>query len=149
MDPASRGPLVDTALRTSADGVFAAGNLLHPVDTADVAALDGRHVAAQVAAHLEGRLRPLAATRIVAGPGFAWAAPGLVRPGDPEPARRRLLLWPTEHRAVARVEVRQGRAVLARRTLPWAASPGRVFRVPWSMLAKARPGDGEVTVGLA
>ncbi|GAA3302198.1 hypothetical protein GCM10020218_097300 [Dactylosporangium vinaceum] len=29
------GPRVDAALRTSRPGVFAAGNLLHPVDTAD------------------------------------------------------------------------------------------------------------------
>jgi len=29
-------------LCTSTPGVFAAGNLLHPVDTADIAALDGR-----------------------------------------------------------------------------------------------------------
>ena len=35
------GPLVDTALRTSRPGVFAAGNLVHPVDTADVAASTG------------------------------------------------------------------------------------------------------------
>ena len=45
MDPATRGPVVDAGLRTSSPGVFAVGNLLHPVDTADGAALDGRHVA--------------------------------------------------------------------------------------------------------
>jgi thioredoxin reductase len=33
IDPGSRAPLVDTALRTSRPGVFAAGNLVHPVDT--------------------------------------------------------------------------------------------------------------------
>ncbi|MGW4796200.1 NAD(P)/FAD-dependent oxidoreductase, partial [Nonomuraea sp. NPDC004297] len=54
MDAATLGPRVDTALATSLPGVFAAGNLLHPVDTADVAALDGRHVAAAVLAHLAG-----------------------------------------------------------------------------------------------
>ena len=48
MDPATRGPVVDAGLRTSSPGVFAVGNLLHPVDTADGAALDGRHVAAAV-----------------------------------------------------------------------------------------------------
>jgi len=45
IDRGSRSPVVDTALRTSSPGVFAIGNLLHPVDTADVAALDGSHVA--------------------------------------------------------------------------------------------------------
>ena len=47
-DPVTRGPRVDAALRTSRLGVFAAGNLVHPVDTADIAALDGSHVAAAV-----------------------------------------------------------------------------------------------------
>ena len=39
LDPSTRGPRVDSALRTSIPGVFAAGNVLHPVDTADIAAL--------------------------------------------------------------------------------------------------------------
>lgn len=149
MDRGSRGPLVDTALRTSLDGVFAAGNLLHPVDTADVAALDGRHVAAQVLEYLAAPAWPSGGTRLVAGEGFAWIAPGLVRPGDPPPARSRLLLWPTAHRSVPRVVVRQDGAVLARRVLPWAASPGRVFRVPWGLLDAVDPAGGDVTVGLA
>ena len=149
MDRGSRAPLVDTALRTSLDGVFAAGNLLHPVDTADVAALDGRHVAAQVLAYLAAPSWPVEGTRLVAGEGFAWIAPGVVRLGDPPPARSRLLLWPTAHRSVARVVVRQDDAVLARRVLPWAASPGRVFRVPWGLLDKVDPSGGDVTVSLA
>jgi len=40
------------ALRTSARGVFAAGNLLHGAETADVAALSGRHAARSMHAFL-------------------------------------------------------------------------------------------------
>ena len=58
MDSGHRGPVVDTSLRTSADGVFAAGNVLHPVDTADVAAIDGRFVATQVQRYLDGGSSP-------------------------------------------------------------------------------------------
>ena len=58
LDPATRGPVVDAALRTSRPGVFAVGNLVHPVDTADGAALDGRHVASAVQAWLGGRDEP-------------------------------------------------------------------------------------------
>ncbi len=54
LDRGTRGPLVDPALRTSRRGVFAAGNLMHPAETADVCALDGRHVAPAVAAYLRG-----------------------------------------------------------------------------------------------
>ena len=42
LDPATRGPAVDSALRSSRPGVFAAGNLLHGAEQADVAALSGR-----------------------------------------------------------------------------------------------------------
>ncbi|MBK9740779.1 MAG: FAD-dependent oxidoreductase [Actinobacteria bacterium] len=147
MDPGHRGPVVDGALRTSAHGVFGAGNLLHPVDTADVAALDGRHVAGQVARFLEGGTGPQAATRVLPGAGFAWVSPGLLRPADPPP-RERLLLWATEHRSAPRVVVRQGDRVLRRRLVPWPASPGRVFRLPWSVLAGVHPEAGDVTIGL-
>lgn len=148
MDHRSLSPLVDTALRTSVDGIFAAGNLLHPVDTADVAALDGRHVAAQVRAYLAGQPRPEGETRLVPGPGFAWVAPGVLRPGDPAPARGRVLLWPTERRRMARVVVSQAGQIIAKRTLPCSASPGRVLRVPWAMLASVRSDAGEVTIAL-
>jgi len=48
MDPAIKGPLVDASFRTSRDDVFAIGNLVHKVATADRCALDGRVVAAAV-----------------------------------------------------------------------------------------------------
>jgi thioredoxin reductase len=50
MDPTIKGPVVDHAFRTSRDGVFAIGNLVHRVASADRCALDGRAVAAEVAA---------------------------------------------------------------------------------------------------
>ena len=52
MDLGTRGPAVDTALATSGPGVFAAGNLVHVAETADVAALGGRHAARGIAAFL-------------------------------------------------------------------------------------------------
>jgi NAD(P)H-nitrite reductase large subunit len=48
MDPTIKGPVVDRAFRTSRDGVFAIGNLVHHVAAADRCALDGRAVAAEV-----------------------------------------------------------------------------------------------------
>src|SRR5262249_22066416 len=68
LDAGTRGPAVDTALSTSVPGMFAAGNLVHAAETADVAALSGRHAAAQIAAYLTGR-RPLTYANQAGSPG--------------------------------------------------------------------------------
>jgi thioredoxin reductase len=149
IDPQHLGPVVDSGLRTTADGVFGAGNLLHPVDTADVAALDGRHVAAQVKQYLDsgGERRP--AVRLRAEPPFTWVAPGLIRPGDVPAPRGHASLWAREHRPFPCVTVRQAGRIIARRRLPWPVSPGRVFRVPWDLFRQVDPEAGDVTIALS
>jgi thioredoxin reductase len=149
LDPATLGPRVDAALRTSLPGVFAAGNLCHAADTADVAALDGRHVAEGVRRWLDGGAGPSPGAAIVADAPFRWVAPSLLTADGGAPARGRLLLWPDEYRALPRVVARQDGRVVGRRTLPWPLAPGRVFRVPWSVLADADPRGSDVHVGLA
>ena len=149
IDAGHLGPVVDTALRTSGAGIFAAGNLLHPVDTADVAALDGRHVAEHVADYLEtARPRPQGIRVTVAEP-FTWVSPGVIASTAIAPSRSRMLLWATEYRASPVVEVRQAGVVIARRRIPWPVSPGRVFRLPWPMFRSADPDRGDVLVSLA
>ena len=149
LDRGHRGPLVDTRLATSVEGVFAAGNLLHPVDTADVAALDGQHVAESVVGWLSDGRAPRSAVRLVADAPFAWVSPGLIGEYRQGPPRDRLLLWSTEARALPTVVMRQGGSVIGRRTLPWSVSPGRMFRVPWSVARRVDPRGGDVTIGLS
>jgi hypothetical protein len=48
MLPTAKSPIVDAALHTERRGLFAIGNLVHPAETADVCAMDGRHVATTV-----------------------------------------------------------------------------------------------------
>ena len=148
MDPKTQGPLVDTASRTSRPGVFAIGNLLHPVDTADIAALDGRHVAEPVRAYLHGQTGPSDGIRILAEPPLRWISPGILRPGDIAPARNRLLLWTDTLVRIPWIVVRQDGNVIARKSLPWPASPGRVFRVPAGVLDKVNAYGGPVTLSL-
>ena len=157
IDPGTLGPRVDGALRTSTPGVFAIGNLVHPVDTADAAALDGRHVAAAVRRWLQTGQAPVASVgsvgsvALVADPPLRWIAPQLLRPGDPAPARHRLLAWSDAYVAVPHVQVSHDGNVLASRRLPWPAAPGRVFRIPSSLLTSARalPAEGTVHISLA
>ena len=99
--------------------MFAAGNVLHGAETADVAALSGRHAARAAARWLRGagtwpgpRL-PSAATA-----PLAWISPNVIRPGsepaDPPP-RGRFALRSREFLSRPRLEVRQdGRRALAR-----------------------------------
>ncbi len=47
------GPQVDDRFRTSRSGVFAAGNLLHGAETADISALEGRSVASHIKKFLD------------------------------------------------------------------------------------------------
>ncbi|MEQ1701480.1 MAG: FAD-dependent oxidoreductase, partial [Ilumatobacteraceae bacterium] len=48
MAAGSKSPIIDGGWRTEQRGVFAIGNLVHPAETADVCALDGRAAAAHV-----------------------------------------------------------------------------------------------------
>jgi hypothetical protein len=149
IDSGSLSPLVDTALRTSRPGVFAAGNLLHPVDTADVAALDGRHVAAQVQAWLRGERPTPGAIRIRTAPPLRWVAPGLIRRDDPAPSRARLLLWTDQLVRAPHVVITQDGRRIAGRRLGWPASPGRVFRLPADLLDGVDFDGGDVRIELS
>ncbi|MBG0850876.1 FAD-dependent oxidoreductase [Streptomyces spinoverrucosus] len=52
LDPATRGPAVDTALHTSRPGVFAVGNAVHAVERAPKVAREGVRAAAAVLSEL-------------------------------------------------------------------------------------------------
>ena len=153
IDAGTLGPAVDAALRTSRPGVFAAGNLVHPVDTADVAALDGQHVATRVVDWLNAAADagpgPTPALDLRVERPLRWVSPSRWRVGDGAPARRRLLLWTDELIKRPRVLVRQQGSVIARRRLPWPAAPGRVFRVPSSMLDNVDPVGGDIVIALS
>ena len=128
LDRGTLGPLVDPALRTTLPGVFAAGNLLHPAETADISALDGRHVAAAVAAHLRGAGWPRQ-IRLVARPPLAWVAPNLLLGSGHRPPRDRFLIRAREFTRRARLQVRQdGRELWSGRV--GGLVPGRSAHIP-------------------
>jgi thioredoxin reductase len=149
MDPGTRGPVVDAGLRTSSPGVFAVGNLLHPVDTADCAALDGRHAATAVSRWLAHHDEPPKAVGLRTDRPFRWVAPQLVSPEGGIASRGDLLFWVDEYRSLPKLRaVQDGRIIGSKRT-PWPAAPGRVYRAPWSLVSNADPEGGDVTVSFA
>ena len=161
--PRTRGPVVDSALGTSVPGVFAVGNLVHPVDTADGAALDGRHVAGAVTrwltsgtgggaptapgAGLEGGAGP-GMLEVTAASPFRWVTPQHV-PASGGAPRGQLLLWVDDYHRLPVVLARQGGVEVGRVRVPWPAAPGRIFRVPEKVLRGADPTRGPVTLHLA
>jgi NADPH-dependent 2,4-dienoyl-CoA reductase/sulfur reductase-like enzyme len=62
IDPGTQGPAIDQHWRCSDPHFFAAGNLLHPVETAGVAWAEGRAAAEAITADLGNRLPPVEST---------------------------------------------------------------------------------------
>jgi len=79
LNPMTNGPLVDSTMMTSVDGVFACGHVLHVHDLVDWAAEEARRTGASVVAYLKGE-RPARQIRVKAGPNIRYAHPGRVDP---------------------------------------------------------------------
>jgi len=76
IDDASGGPVVDGFGRTSASAIFAAGNLLRPVETAGWCWAEGKRVAASIAEDIAGRLPERSqAIRVHCGAGIKLLVP--------------------------------------------------------------------------
>jgi len=153
LDPGTRGPAVDPALETGAPLVFAAGNLIHPAETADVAALSGRHAARHIAAALAapaapgGQAPPGPRVPLAVVPPLRWISPSAVRPPLLPPDGRFLLRCDSFH-PPARIEVRQdGRLLASSRT--GRLIPSRPVHLPGAWAAHADPAAGPIQIGLA
>jgi hypothetical protein len=149
MDAGTRGPSVDAALRTSGPGVFAAGNLLHGAETADVAALGGRHAGAAAAAFVsDGHGWPDARIPIECEPPLRWISPNAVVPGAGAPPRGRFALRSSSFAVRPRLEIIQGGRTL------WTGRmarlvPGRSARLPHAWTEAVDPSADAVRVRLA
>jgi hypothetical protein len=143
LDPGTRGPRVDTGLRTTEPGIFATGNLLHGAEPADVAALEGRHVAAQVARWLEDRSWPTSAP-VECEPPLQWLAPNAI--GAEKPPRGSFLVRSRTFETKAPLEIRQDGGLLWRGRV--RVQPGRSARVPSGWPAAVDPDGGVVRIAI-
>jgi hypothetical protein len=69
LDPGSRGPSIDQFRRLELPGYFAAGNLVHPVETAGRCFRDGTAAGEAIADHLAGTLPALSGARLIRAAG--------------------------------------------------------------------------------
>jgi thioredoxin reductase len=147
LDPGSLGPLVDPGFRTTRTGVFAAGNLVHPAETADLCALDGHHAAAPIAAYLRGGREWPGHVRLVARSPLAWVAPSLLLGSGHPPPRNRFLLRPRGILRRPRITIRQDGRELWRGRFR-RLIPGRSAHIPGGWSGRVDPAGGPVVVGV-
>lgn len=143
LDPGTRGPAVDGALHTSRPGVFAAGSVLHPVESATTATREGVRVAAAVLETLAGAEWPRHTVPLLVDPPLSWIAPNRVAPGDGHPYVLRtsaLLRRPVLH------VVQDGRLLHQERLR--VAVPNRTLTLTarWARLVDVKGGPVRVTL---
>jgi thioredoxin reductase len=147
MDPGTKGPAVDTALRTSAPWLFAAGNLVHSGEPADVAALSGRHAARHIAAQL-GPDRPdgagVAPVPIRVTVPLTWIAPNAIASGQVMPPRGHFMIRGEAAGGHADLVVRQDARVLGRFRQPLPR--GGSGRLPATWIRSVDLSGGPVTI---
>ncbi|WP_282088429.1 NAD(P)/FAD-dependent oxidoreductase [Streptomyces tendae] len=152
LDPSTRGPAVDGALRTSRPGVFAIGSVLHAVESAATAAREGAHAATAVRDWLTDGTGPgptdpdwPGGVPLVAEPPLLRIAPNRVAPADRFPYLLRTAL--PLPRPVLHV-TQDGRSLHRERCRRSTAVPHRPLTLTarWTHLVDPDGGPVHVTV---
>ncbi|MGW6566732.1 NAD(P)/FAD-dependent oxidoreductase [Streptomyces sp. NPDC054975] len=154
LDAGTRGPSVDAAHRTATAGVFAAGNVLRGVESAGVAAAEGRAAADAVLRYLSGEPWPVTAVPVRPEGPVRWVAPNRLTygtgprpfPTADETGLRPFLLRAREPLARPLVEVVQGGRVLHVGRVVGTAWPHRSVRMAAGWAREVDPAGGPVTV---
>jgi len=79
LNPLTGGPIVNSMLMTSIEGVFSAGNVLHVHDLVDFVSAEARLAGEKVADYLEGK-RPAREIRVKPGSNVKYVNPGSIDP---------------------------------------------------------------------
>ncbi len=148
LDPQTRGPAVDGAMRTSRRGVFAAGNVLHGAETADIAALEGRHAARQIVSYLREQRWPEHRVAILCQTPLGWIYPSVVSAGAASVPSRGYALRARAFLDRPKLEVTQdGRLLWEGQTR--RLQPGRTQMIPDDIAARMEPSAGPLRIALA
>ncbi|WP_255946702.1 NAD(P)/FAD-dependent oxidoreductase [Streptomyces odontomachi] len=151
LDRGTRGPCVDQDLRTSCEGVFAAGGGLHAVESAATAAHQGALAARSMLRHLTGTApawpepeEDLVPVRVEAP--LRWIAPHRILPGAP--AGTGFLLSTDAFLIRPTLVVTQDGRVLHRERHHRTAVPNRTVRLSGAWLPRVSAGGGPVHVAV-
>ena len=149
IDPGTNGPAVDPSLRTSVPGVFAAGNLVHPVETADVVGLEAHRLAAAVAGFLEHGAIDAPTVPLHVEPPLTWIAPNRAGSSSPPPLLGRFTFRTATPLTRPNVVVEQGDQRLHARRFQRSLVPNRPYGLDAGWLTRIDPAGPPVLVRLA
>jgi thioredoxin reductase len=146
IDRGTRGPSTDVAGRTSVAAIYAAGNVLHPVETADVAALRARGIAREVANDLRGvAQRPLREqVALLTTPPLSWVWPNRF---DPDSLVTQVALRASAFDPSRFVVARQDGRSIARERVGRVV-PNRSLMIAGQFLREVDPARGPVILSL-
>jgi NADPH-dependent 2,4-dienoyl-CoA reductase/sulfur reductase-like enzyme len=141
IDPATGGPVIDQFARTSDPRIFAAGNVLRPVETAGWSWAEGRRVAEFVARDLERKLPSSDdPVKIMPGAGIRYVVPQrLTRGGG---GFGQLQLRATKEISGSLVAFSGDRIIRKQQMI---SAPERRILLPLSEFSKA---DADITIGM-
>ncbi|WP_328907095.1 NAD(P)/FAD-dependent oxidoreductase [Streptomyces sp. NBC_00234] len=146
IDAGTRGPAYDTGFRTSRDGVFAVGNLLHAAEDAGVAAAEGRACAVPVLRGLAGHDRPAGPlVPLEVDPPLRWVAPNRIAP-DAELHDGRFVLRTGRRLPRPHLVVSQDGRELHRQRLLLPVLPGHPFHLGAGWLERIDPHGSAVRI---
>ncbi|MFA5956728.1 NAD(P)/FAD-dependent oxidoreductase [Hyphomicrobium sp.] len=141
IDGGTGGPVIDQFARTSEPRIFAAGNVLHPVETAGWSWREGRRVGAFVAQDLDGKLsKPEHAIKLTPGTGIRYVVPQRLVPGGG--GFDHLQLRAACEVSGVLVAHSRGRAI---RQQPLTSGPERRILAPLAAFSEA---DADVIIGV-
>ncbi len=147
LDSQTRGPAVDAEFHTSRAGVFAAGNVLRGAETADLAALEGRHAAIHVSRYLEDPAWTQTRLPITCQTPLGWICPNV--------CTTRLAGDEGRYALRARTFFRRPQIVISQserplwRGQPMRLQPGRSAVIADGWARAVDPSGGPITVALA
>lgn len=141
-----RAPSVDGSQRSSRRGVFAAGNVIHPAETASAAANCGELAAEAMWEYLSNGVWPVEdAVPLIPESPIAWVSPSAVRRGESQIPHGHYLLRVSRFMEDAQLTISQGGTLLWSQAFK-TVTPGRSVHVDGAWGTSVLAGSGPVSL---
>jgi len=147
IDASTLGPAVDTRLQTSVPTIFAAGNLLHGVETSAVAAEEGIWAAKSIHDYLTGSLVAGHRLPIIAEAPVHWTTPSFICPQNSQSLPALFRFRVQKFCKQAQVRIHQGSTLLHEQ---WFRScvPNVSYLMNRNWVEKASPSGDAIRISL-